>query len=45
MKDVFKMRLKIAQNYIKCLKEGVAQASGSGLTIKLHAQVLNSDFE
>jgi hypothetical protein len=38
MKDVFKMRLKIAQNYVKSLKEGITQSSG-GVSVKLHAQV------
>src|SRR5689334_20860522 len=38
MKDVFKMRLKIAQNYVKGLKEGITQAAG-GVSVRLHAQV------
>ena len=40
MKDLFRMRLKIAQNYIKGIKEGATQAAGGpGLSIKIHAQV------
>jgi len=41
MKDLFRMRLKIAQNYVKSLKEGSAQVSGPGLgpSVRIHAQV------
>lgn len=41
MKDMFRMRLKIAQNYIKSLKEGITQVSGPGLgpSVRIHAQV------
>jgi len=41
MKDLFRMKLKIAQNYVKSLKEGSAQVSGPGLgpSVRLHAQV------
>jgi len=44
MKDLFRMRLKIAQNYVKSLKEGITQVSGPGLgpSVKIHAQVFSS---
>lgn len=41
MKDMFRMRLKIAQNYMKGLKEGITQVSGPGVgpSVRIHAQV------
>jgi len=44
MKDLFRMRLKIAQNFIKNLKEGTTQSSGpgAGVSVKIHALVIVS---
>jgi len=46
MKDLFRMRLKIAQNFIKNLKEGTTQSSGpgAGVSVKIHALVIISSF-
>ena len=40
MKDVLKMKLKVAQSYLRSLKDGTTQTSaGAGISIKIYASV------